>query len=106
MHAKLRITAAQDDKWTAVAQVMRENAQKLDALAQTRSQNATRMTAVEDINAYSQVADAHAEGLKIFAPAFTELYDSMSDAQKKQADTLFQQGHARMTGKSAAKNKS
>jgi hypothetical protein len=106
MHAKLKITAAQEDKWSAVAQVMRENAKKLDALAQARMQNAKGMTAVEDVNAYSEFAEAHAEGLKKFAPAFASLYDAMSDAQKKQADALFQQGHARMAGKAAAKNKS
>jgi hypothetical protein len=107
LRGKLRITPDQEDKWNSVTQVMRDNAQKLDSLNQARTQNAGRMTAVEDLNSYSQIADAHAEGLKKFVPAFQALYDSMSDAQKKQADALFQPGNSRMASRTASgKNRS
>lgn len=99
LRSKLKITPDQEDKWNNVTEVMRENAQKLDSLTQTRIQTANRMTAVEDLKSYSQIADAHAEGLKKFIPAFQALYDSMSDVQKKQADAMFQPGQRRMASK-------
>ena len=106
LRSKLKITPDQEDKWNNVTQVMRENAQKLDSLTQTRIQTANKMTAVEDLNSYSQIADAHAEGLKKFIPAFQALYDSMSDAQKKQADAMFQPGQSRMASRTASGKKS
>jgi len=102
LHAKLHISANQEDKWNAVAQVMRENGQTLDSLTQTRVKNAAIMTAVDDVNSYSQIAEAHAAGVKKFVPVFQALYDSMSDAQKKQADQIFR-GRARTAAKAAAK---
>ncbi len=89
LHSKLGITPAQEDRWNAVAQVMRDNAQNLDAIQQTRLDNASRMTAVEDVRSYSELADAHAQGLKNFVPAFQALYDSLSPAQQKNADQMF-----------------
>jgi molecular chaperone GrpE (heat shock protein) len=93
LHAKLKITKDQEDKWKDVTDVMRENADKMEQLVKARSEGAAKMSAIDDLNSYSQIADAHAEGLKKFITAFQALYDSMSDAQKKNADTLF---HARI----------
>jgi hypothetical protein len=47
------------------------------------------MTAVEDLKAYGEITDVHAEGIKKFVSAFEPLYNSMSDAQKKNADNIF-----------------
>jgi len=89
LHRRLHITKAQDAQWETVAQVMRENATAMEALAHERYENADKMTAVDDLRSYSALADAHADGLKKFVPVFAQLYDSMSPAQKKIADTLF-----------------
>jgi len=89
LHAKLHFTQPQEDLWKNVTAVMRDNAQTLDALAQTRTDQAQTMTAVDDLKSYSAITDAHAEGLKKFIPVFEALYASMSDAQKKNVDTLF-----------------
>ena len=62
------------------------------------------MTAVDDLKSYSEIADAHADGLKKFTPAFEPLYAGMSDAQKKSADTLFRQ-HKHTKSKAKAKGK-
>jgi len=48
--------------------------------------------------AYSAIAEAHAEGLKTFIPAFEALYASMSDAQKQNADVIFR-GRSRTRAK-------
>lgn len=89
LHTRLDITAAQEDTWGKVAQVMRQNETNMAALVKTRSANASTMTAIEDIQSYSAIAGAHADGIHNFQPVFAALYDSMSDAQKKNADAIF-----------------
>jgi protein CpxP len=98
MHDALHITQNQEEQWAKVAQVMRENAKSLDALTQARFDRAKSMTAVEDLKSYAEITDAHADGIKKFTPVFATLYDSMSDAQKKDADTMFRHG-GRKSGK-------
>lgn len=89
LRAKLAITQAQESLWSTVTQVMRENANTMDALRTARAARERTMTAIDDLSSYSEIAEAHAAGLKTFIPAFTALYDSMSDAQKKNADAVF-----------------
>lgn len=91
LHTQLKITSEQEDKWNAVADAMRDNAATLDQLAQQRAAERTKMSAVDDLQSYEKIADAHADGLKKLVPAFSTLYDSMSDAQKKNADNIFSQ---------------
>jgi periplasmic protein CpxP/Spy len=92
MHAKLKITAAQEPQWAKVAQAMRDDATTMDALTKARSDHANDMTAVDDLKSYGDIVDAHADGIKKLTPAFADLYASMSDPQKKAADTLFRRG--------------
>ncbi|HEY8098113.1 MAG TPA: Spy/CpxP family protein refolding chaperone [Methylobacter sp.] len=92
MHAKLKITPAQEDQWGKVAQAMLDDAKTMDTLTQTRIDHAKDMTAVDDLKSYGEIADAHAAGIKKLTPLFVDLYAGMSDAQKKEADTLFRHG--------------
>ena len=92
LHAKFKITAAQEYQWARVAAAMRDNAKTMDRLTSAKMANAKTMTAVEDINSYGVIAYAHADELKKFAPVFAALYARMSDAQKAQADELFRHG--------------
>ena len=105
LHAQLQITPAQEDLWKNVTQVMRENAKTMDALRKARSEKAQTMTAVEDFKSYGEITEVHAEGIKKFIPVFSALYDSMSDAQKKNADSRFRGVGAskNMTSKSNAR---
>ena len=104
MHAKLKITKAQEDQWAKVAQVMRDNGKKMDALTQARFEKAKTktMTAIDDLKSYGEITGAHEDGIKKFIPVFTTLYGSMSDAQKKDADALFRNAGQKM---SKAENK-
>ena len=89
LHKKLQITDAQKAQWDALAQVMRDNAQKMVEIEKRRTADAKTMTAVDVVKSYSEVIDAHEDGMKKFIPAFEDLYNSMSDSQKKIADSLF-----------------
>jgi periplasmic protein CpxP/Spy len=94
LHASLKITQAEEAKWGAVAQSMRENAAAMDRLvAESRTAPPRNMTAVDDLKTYQKFAEAHAEGLKNLISSFTALYETMPDAQKKVADQVFQSAH-------------
>ena len=92
MRDKLKITPAQEEQWTKVEQTMREDAKVMDRLTQARFDQAKDMTAIDDLKSYGEIAAAHAEGIKKLTPVFAALYDTMSDAQKKDADVLFRHG--------------
>ena len=92
MHAKLKITQAQEVQWANVAQVMRDNEKAVEPLIKARKENAKTMTAVDDLKSYGEITDAHADGIKKFTPVFATLYDTMSDAQKKESDAVFRHG--------------
>jgi periplasmic protein CpxP/Spy len=98
LRAELKITPAQEEPWSKVAEVMRENHKEMEELTKARAKNAKTMTAVEDLKSYSEISDAHAAGLKKFIPVFETLYASMSDEQKKNADTSFR-SHSRKKSK-------
>jgi protein CpxP len=100
LHGRLHITAAQEPQWGAVAQIMRENATALDTVVKTRAQNASTMTAVDDLRSYEQLAETHEAGLQKLIPAFQALYDGMSDQQKKVVDAVFQRRQPRMAARS------
>ena len=89
LHGSLHITAAQEPLWNNFAQVMRENAKAMADRRKQAAQNARSRSAVDDLKAYATVIDAHADEIRKLIPTFQALYDSMSDAQKKTADTVF-----------------
>jgi hypothetical protein len=68
LHTKLKITKDQEDLWSKVAEVMRDNEKKIEPLHKARSEKAKTMSAVDDLKSYSEIAEAHAEGLKKFIP--------------------------------------
>jgi protein CpxP len=105
MHAKLKITQAEEGQWGSVAEVMRDNAKTLDTLVQARMDHANAASAIDDLKSYSAIADANAEGTKKFVTVFETLYGSMSVAQKADADALFQ-GHHAGVGRTASKSHS
>jgi protein CpxP len=89
LHAKLKISAAEESQWATVAKTMRESAKELDAAIDKREASHNTATAVDDLNAYGEVAQAHADAVKKLASAFAPLYASMADDQKRTADDVF-----------------
>jgi protein CpxP len=90
LHASLKITPTEETQWNGVAQAMRENASAMDKLVATnRTTPPQNMSAVQDLHTYQQFAQAHVDGLKNLTAAFSKLYDTMSDDQKKNADQVF-----------------
>jgi hypothetical protein len=105
LHKKLHITAAQKPQWDALTQVMRDNAQAMTDLQNKRASDSQSMSAVEGIKSYESVIEAHEDGMKKFVPPFEALYNTMSDAQKKSADSLFRNREKASAAKQTAANK-
>jgi hypothetical protein len=99
LQGALKITDAQKELWDNLTQVMRENAKEMDALTKTKTENIRTMNAVEQMKFRVEISQAHLDQLKKFIPPFEALYDSMSDLQKKNTDTIFLSGRHGKHGK-------
>jgi hypothetical protein len=80
---------------------MRENAKDLDLAIDKRDAAVASATAIDNLNSYADIAQAHANGVKKLASAFSGLYSVMSDDQKKEADEVF--SHRGHEGRKTAK---
>ena len=89
LHAQLQITPAEQQQWDQFANVMRENARAVDQLFIQRAQQLGSMTALQNMQSYEQLAEAHAQHLQKLVAAFQNLYDAMPDQQKQLTDQVF-----------------
>jgi protein CpxP len=105
LHRKLHITDAQKPQWDALVAVMRDNAKAMSDLQKERAADAQSMSAVDVVKSYESVIQAHEDGMKKFVPPFEALYNSMSDAQKKTADSLFRYREKASAAKQTASSK-
>jgi cytochrome c551/c552 len=91
LRSQLVITELQMPLWSAFAQTMRDNAATTDALFARRAGAVSEMNAVDNMHSYAQIARAYADNTEHLATAFDSLYASLSDVQKRAADSLFRQ---------------
>jgi Spy/CpxP family protein refolding chaperone len=89
LHAKLKITPAQESQWNQFAQVMRDNARDMEQTYEQRRDRVQQMNAVDNMQSYAQIAQAHAQDVQKLVPAFQTLYNTFSPEQKQLADQLF-----------------
>jgi protein CpxP len=94
LHAQMKITSQQAPQWDAFAQTMRDNAQKTDAAFKDRAQKLPSENADDSMKSYAALAQLHADNMQKLAAAFSALYATLSDDQKKIADPLFRNQHA------------
>jgi len=91
MHDALKVTAAQEDQWKPVAQTMRDNEKSIHDLIKDKRSKIDSQSAADDLNAYAEIAAAHAQNSRKMADAFATFYASLSDDQKKTADEFFRE---------------
>lgn len=103
LHAKLQITPSEEAQWATVADAMRASANAVDTAIDKREAGLGSATAVDDLVSYEAVAQAHADSVKRLVDAFSPLYASMSDQQKKIADDVFAQRAHTKSPSAAAK---
>lgn len=92
LQGTLNITAAQQELWNNLIQVMRENAKDMDALNKERAENDKEMNALEHMKFHRQVTEAHLAQMNKLIPPFEAFYASMSDQQKNITDIVFRTG--------------
>ncbi|ABE36181.1 LTXXQ motif family protein [Paraburkholderia xenovorans LB400] len=93
LHAALKITDQQSQQWDAFAQTMRDNAKDADQAFRERASKLGSMTADEAMKSYASITQLHAQNMQKLATAFSALYATLSDDQKKTADVLFRNEH-------------
>ena len=90
LHARLKITPQQEAQWEQFAQVMRDNARNADQISAERAQRLNQqMSAVDDLQSYAEITQAHAQDVQRLVPAFQALYNSLSPEQRTLADQVF-----------------
>ncbi len=91
LHDRLKITAAEEQPFAAFADLMRDNARRMSSLVQARQQSANAGNAVDQMHAYADMAQAHADDMQRLVPAFAALYGALTPDQRKSADTSFRE---------------
>ncbi len=89
LHARLKVTPSEEGQFSTFADVMRENARRMDGLAGQHAQAVSSGSAVDQMKSYATLAQAHAEDAQRLVPAFSNLYDVLTPEQKKAANESF-----------------
>jgi periplasmic protein CpxP/Spy len=87
LHQRLAIAPAQEPRFQALANVMRENARMIASMPPPSNPNA-----VEGLRLAIQYGQAEINDMKRMLPALQALYASLTPAQRATADQVFRQG--------------
>ncbi|MBV8347734.1 MAG: Spy/CpxP family protein refolding chaperone, partial [Mycolicibacterium sp.] len=98
LHTRLQITPAEETQWNQFAAVMRENARDMDQAFMQRAEQFSSMNAVQNMQSYAQLAEAHAQRVEKLVPAFENLYNAMPEQQKQLTDQVFRANAERHIG--------
>lgn len=91
LHAQLRITPAEQPQWDRFAEIMRQNARAMDQEFAERRQQFPTMNALQNMQSYEKITEAHAQHLQRLVPAFENLYNAMPEQQKRLTDQVFRE---------------
>jgi Spy/CpxP family protein refolding chaperone len=91
LHKQLKITPAQEDQWKTFADAMRDDGETMGQLYEQRIKNASTQSAIDNMQDYANLTQAHADGIKKILAAFQPLYNSFTPEQKKLADDTFRE---------------
>jgi periplasmic protein CpxP/Spy len=89
LHQRLGITPAQEPQFSALANVMRQNARAEESAPHPPAATAS---AVDYLRAEIQYDEIELAGEKRFLPALEALYATLSPAQRQAANAIFRQG--------------
>lgn len=87
LHQRLAITPAQEPRFAAVADIMRQNARAAAQLPAPANANA-----VEALRMAIRYGQQDLDGMRRLLPALEALYATLSPAQQRAADMVFRQG--------------
>jgi hypothetical protein len=87
LHQRLQITPAQEPRFEALANVMRQNARMMP-----NAPPPVTLNPVQALRFAIQTGEQELAGLKRMLPALEALYASLSPMQQRTADQVFRQG--------------
>jgi hypothetical protein len=87
LHQRLQITPAQEPRFEALANVMRQNARMMP-----NAPPPTNLDPIQGLRFAIQTGEQELVGLKRMLPPLQALYASLSPAQRQIADQVFRQG--------------
>jgi hypothetical protein len=87
LRQRLQITAAQEPRFEALANVMRQNARMMP-----NAPPPTNLDPIQGLRFAIQAGEQELVGLKRMLPALEALYASLSPLQQRTADQVFRQG--------------
>ncbi len=93
LHSAMKITDQQSQQWDAFAQTVRDNAQSTADAFHERNGKLSTMSADDAMKSYASLDELRAQNMQKLSSAFSTLYASLSDEQKKTADVLFRNEH-------------
>lgn len=88
LKAELRITPAQESKWTAFADAVRAGTRGTDKMPAMMADKAKGSTAPAMLESYEQVLSGRLDAVRATRAAFLPLYESLTLEQRKIADEL------------------
>lgn len=101
LHSKLKITPGEEGSFADFAAAMRDNAQRMDGAVIAKRANAATATAVDQMKAYAELAQTHAEEVNRLIGPFSKLYDALTPEQRKLADQSFRDFSTGRMGRAA-----
>ncbi len=89
LKAELKITDAQTPAWNKLADALRKSAaSRAERMRGKWSGDDTAKSLVERLDAHEQYMSARLEEIKQIKASWSELYQGLSDSQKKEADEI------------------
>lgn len=89
LRAKLGVTPEQEPAWQKVEQAMRANEASMRAMIKEKRGREGELNAIESMESAQNFAQAHANNLANIIAPFKDLYNSMTEEQRKNADVVF-----------------
>ena len=100
LRTQLKITPDEQKSFDDFATTMRQNATQMNGAVEKAAALPSSATALERMQAYSDVAQTHAQNMQQLTASFTTFYGMLTPQQKKVVDTSFAQQQARRNAKS------
>jgi periplasmic protein CpxP/Spy len=104
LHMQLHITPAERPQWDRYVAVMRVNARAMDQELAQRIDQFPTMDALQNLQSYEKLAEAHVQHVQKLVPAFEDLYNAMPEQQKRLTDQVFREhaeAHAQQRAQTA-----
>ncbi len=104
LRTEIKITPDEQKSFDDFADVMRHNAAEIDGVTGRGAALPSTASAVDRMQAYSEVAQTHAQNMQQLTSAFTTFYNTLTPQQKKVVDASFAEQAQKAAARRAARS--